>query len=323
METLGTIYTMSPEVLRGDYDKQADMWSIGVVTFQLLANEKPFWGDTTQEVANRVLVGKFTFDAPVWKKISWQAKDFIKKLLVMDPRARLTAQRALNHPWISDLTRKSDISSSSAQQLMKSLSGFEKSSELKKLALQVIAHKTTTDEIMQMREVFHAIDVDHDGRITLKEFKNAHRGTCSAKEIEQLFKSIDVDESGSIDYTEFLAATLEAQGEIREQHIKDAFDVFDLDQNGFISPEEIRTVSGNEADLDYIDRLVKEADTNKDGKISFAEFQAAVRKTTKDMVDEFKVTRKFPLMSSNEEKFKRQSPTTDKSDNFDPDEVAA
>jgi calcium-dependent protein kinase len=206
---------------------------------------------------------------------------------------------------------------------MKSLSGFEKSSELKKLPLQVIAHKTTTDEIMQMREVFHAIDVDHDGRITLKEFKNAHRGTCSAKEIEQLFKSIDVDESGSIDYTEFLAATLEAQGEIREQHIKDAFDVFDLDQNGFISPEEIRTVSGNEADLDYIDRLVKEADTNKDGKISFAEFQAAVRKTTKEMVDEVKVNQKFPLKSPNEKKVKTQSPTTAKSDNVDSDEFAA
>jgi calcium-dependent protein kinase len=295
LETVGTIYTMSPEVLRGDYDKQVDMWSIGVVTFQLLSNDKPFWGDTAQEIANQVFTGRFTFDAPVWENVSSQAKDFIKNLLVMDPKARVTAQLALNHPWIADLTHTSDISSSSERDLVQSLSSFAESSEFKKLALQAIAHKMTTDEIMQMREVFHAIDVDHDGSITLKELKIARRGTCSEMEIDQLFKSIDIDESGSIDYTEFLAATLEAQGEIREQHIKEAFEVFDLDQSGFISPEEIRKVLGNEADLDFIDLLVKEADTNKDGKISFAEFQAAVRKTTEEMVNEVKVNKKIPL----------------------------
>jgi calcium-dependent protein kinase len=259
----------------------------------------------------------------VWKKISSEAKDFIKKLLVMDTKARWTAQRALKHPWIADLTHKSNISASSQKQLLRSLSSYAESSEFKKLALQAIAHKTTTGEIMQMREVFHAIDVDHDGSITLKELKNARLGTCSEKEIDDLFKSIDIDKSGSIDYTEFLAATLEAQGEIQEQHIKDAFDVFDQDQSGFISPDEIRKILGNEAESDYIDRLVKEADTNGDGNISFAEFQAAVRKTTKEMVDQVKVNKEVPLKSANEKKAKKQSATAVKYDNDDSEEFAA
>ena len=45
-DRVGTVYTMSPEVIRGKYTSKADLWSIGVTTFMLLSGEKPFWGKT-------------------------------------------------------------------------------------------------------------------------------------------------------------------------------------------------------------------------------------------------------------------------------------
>ena len=43
-EGVGTVYTMAPQVLDGVYDEQADMWSIGVITFMLLSSNLPFYG---------------------------------------------------------------------------------------------------------------------------------------------------------------------------------------------------------------------------------------------------------------------------------------
>lgn len=46
------------------------------------------------------MAGKYEFDRPWWDNISEQAKDFIRKLLVLNPRERYTAKQALRHPFI-------------------------------------------------------------------------------------------------------------------------------------------------------------------------------------------------------------------------------
>ena len=45
-ERVGTIYTMAPEVLKGNYSYKADMWSLGVVAYMLLTSCIPFYGKT-------------------------------------------------------------------------------------------------------------------------------------------------------------------------------------------------------------------------------------------------------------------------------------
>ena len=39
---MGTLYSMAPEVMRGSYDSKCDIWSLGVVTYMLLAGAMPF-----------------------------------------------------------------------------------------------------------------------------------------------------------------------------------------------------------------------------------------------------------------------------------------
>ena len=55
MTTLaGTPYFISPEILRGVYGKECDMWSLGVLLYILLSGEFPFDGDSRVEVFEKI-----------------------------------------------------------------------------------------------------------------------------------------------------------------------------------------------------------------------------------------------------------------------------
>lgn len=98
----------------------------------MLGGYPAFDGDSEKEIADCILAGDFNFDAPdnsnleegeeplpdVWAEISDEGKNFISSLLVMDRKARPSAQKALEHPWFaakiekiseSQFTRQKDL----------------------------------------------------------------------------------------------------------------------------------------------------------------------------------------------------------------------
>ncbi|KAL8203365.1 UNVERIFIED_CONTAM: Death-associated protein kinase 1, partial [Gekko kuhli] len=76
------------------------MWSIGVITYILLSGASPFLGETKQETLANVSAVNYDFEEEFFSNTSALAKDFIRRLLVKDPKKRMTIQDSLQHPWI-------------------------------------------------------------------------------------------------------------------------------------------------------------------------------------------------------------------------------
>jgi len=147
--------------------------------------------------------------------------------------------------------------------------------------IQVIAHKSDNVQIMNLKAAFDAYDKSHNGTLDFEEFKEAmkdsHCSDLSEYEIEEMFSSIDFGGNGQILYTEFLAATIEARGQIEESRIAEAFRRIDADNSGTITKQEIQTLVGRDCTPEQIDEIMMNADTDGDGVISYDEFVEAFR----------------------------------------------
>ncbi|CAG2237917.1 CAMK4 [Mytilus edulis] len=100
---------VAPEVLAGKkYTPAVDVWSCGVITYILLCGYEPFYEESEREVYKRILKGDYHFDSPFWDSISWNAKDLISKMLQLDPKKRITADQALQHPWVKGSAAKNE-----------------------------------------------------------------------------------------------------------------------------------------------------------------------------------------------------------------------
>lgn len=86
-ETLGSPLYMAPEIIKKlEYDCSVDIWALGVMTYIMLSGKPPFKGKTKDEVFVQITTKDFKFQNEIWKKISKEAKNFIKKMLVRDPK---------------------------------------------------------------------------------------------------------------------------------------------------------------------------------------------------------------------------------------------
>jgi calcium/calmodulin-dependent protein kinase I len=68
------------------------MWAIGVITYFLLCGYTPFDRDTTMEEMQAIINADYSFEPAVyWQGVSQEARDFVNKLLTIDPSSRMTA----------------------------------------------------------------------------------------------------------------------------------------------------------------------------------------------------------------------------------------
>ena len=90
---MGTRFYVAPEMIRGTYNTQVDLWSAGIVAYLLLTKKVPFGGHTSEEAFENIL--RRTVGFPKECELSALAKDFVLRLLKKNPKRRMNAYEAL------------------------------------------------------------------------------------------------------------------------------------------------------------------------------------------------------------------------------------
>jgi len=145
-----------------------------------------------------------------------------------------------------------------------------------------LVHSLSTAQLLEIHEAFAKFDRDGDGHIEAKELATVMRimgMEPTENQLQELIRSVDVDGNNKIELEEF--ANLMARRILMHDgkvELEQAFKLFDSDQSGYVTADEIRSLmmgaGGDEAlTSSEVEELIKMADPDRDGKISFEEFK--------------------------------------------------
>ena len=102
----GTLSYVAPEVLlRTPYNKEVDIWSMGVILYYMLCGHLPFKGNKEAVIAEKIVNDDIEFNDEEWEIRSKKVKELIASCLKKEPEERITIDKFLNHPWFKKLMK--------------------------------------------------------------------------------------------------------------------------------------------------------------------------------------------------------------------------
>ncbi|KAL5727972.1 hypothetical protein ACHQM5_001106 [Ranunculus cassubicifolius] len=138
----------------------------------------------------------------------------------------------------------------------------------------------------QLEQVFKVIDANGDGKISSLELGEVllclgHEKGTVAEEAEGMVKVVDYNGDGFIDLDEFMdvvGENKEGDGSNKDDGLLDAFRIFDLDKDGFISAKELLNVFSSlgydKCSLQECSNMIQGVDKDGDGLVDFEEFRS-------------------------------------------------
>lgn len=293
--TVGTASHMAPEVLEKMYDQSCDLWSCGVILYNMLSGVLPFGCEA------EVRAGRYSMALKEFCDVSHDVINMLGKLMRRRKAGRLTAPEALRHTWMEKMLQQ-QCPSVKYGQLLKDLKRYRLYNKLKRATLCAVTGMLDASQVRRWREVFLSLDSDGDGLVCMEELKDrlelsqqaaarkdsAGKPTSGRKPIREYMMSIEdredlksafeeKDATGAFtiqdfNYTEFLAATFDRKYLTVEVCLA-AFKSFDKDKDDLISLAELgqgRLLG--QLSMEELAQTLRDLDQDGNSSIDFEEF---------------------------------------------------
>ena len=277
---VGSPSYLAPEIFKGSYNKSCDIWSIGVLIYFMLSSTHPFVGNTAHSILSQSLKG-LSFKAKEWEIVSEDAKNLIKKMLVIHPGNRITVEKALQHRWFTVNSR--ETKDPVPLHILNSLKVFKGESKLWREAMKAVVKTLNNSQIQELKTAFLVIDKSKTGYITAKDLEEAMRMSefsSTREEIENIINTISYVKEAKINYTEFILATINRKKLLDEEVMWEAFKFFDNDRDNCISFKDLRLAfqkSGAEFTGEEFQEIMAEAELHQMENMDYNAFKRLLR----------------------------------------------
>ncbi|CDI74946.1 CAM kinase, CDPK family, putative [Eimeria praecox] len=300
---VGMVVMSNTDVLLGRYTDACDMWSLGVIVYQLLCGRPPFVG-TQQEKVRQILSGDVNFVHLEKAGASEEAKSFVAQLLTISPHSRLTPQQALEH-------RVFGLALAQAEHCRKD----SKSAKAEGADPPHLFFCATLSSVVG--SLFAGLAHSSVGRLTVEDLKralqreqpeplgNEEGAVCkhleaaecfftrratplaplltrlvvpngSQRQVEDIFDALDINKDGEITFTVFAAAMIGVLVEAEDSLLQKAFAKLDVDGDGRLSLDDCRWAFGGTLFGQSLSTAL-EQEENEDGPLDYVHFSTLVR----------------------------------------------
>lgn len=211
-KALGTAIYLAPEVISGNYNEKADIWSLGVMLYYLIFGSPPFTGKDAQELYMNILVacGVNNLIPQTWIDEN-PIGDLINKMLIYSPEERYSAEELLKHPWL-----KADDHSTNPcikEDVIENIQTYVVKNKFLRILSYQYATRWKDTYCESLKDSFMIIDKNQDGVISEEEFieailrfnGNIGEDIFPVDILKMVFYALDSNGNGQIDYTEFQA----------------------------------------------------------------------------------------------------------------------
>jgi len=228
-EIAGTPLYIAPEVLLSqNFTKACDIWSLGIIMHVLITGCTPISGNTVEEVYRKIETYKGPgFYSSLWKSVSEEAKDLLRKMLDLDPETRITAAEALKHPWFTLRKRRLEVSTRS---VIRAFKNYSELSDLKKNLLSFLVKNISDKEVKEFQEIFLELDKEKTGQIKSSNLEKilTTDDEITTEELKVLIRKINNELY--INYSTFIAALISTSEFLTEAKLKLGYKSFEFEQ---------------------------------------------------------------------------------------------
>jgi len=257
----GTLATMAPEVIRGNFNAKCDVWSLGCCLYALLCRKPLRLEDVKGEGKGEVELYDYFYpfspppdesrpelkayiarqkEGPDFTRLecSEDVRSLLTLLLTYDKEPRPSMQKVLGHQWL-ELSR---TSSRFSKHQLESLLQFHRINPLAQAVLLDLASQLPLKQLREMSSLFESMDKDGNGMLDQAELAEGLRlgglaPAAAADTAERLAKGA----GGCVEFSRFVAALAPSCQElIDDEHLRSSFNRLDANGDGYVSRCELQ-----------------------------------------------------------------------------------
>lgn len=213
----GTIYYMAPELVNLEYNEKCDIWSLGIIMYALSTGELPYTGLSDHHILANIQKIPINLNRNFLQPLSDDAIDLLRKILSKNPKTRISAEEALDHPWL----KSEGFPSLKTKNTLESF----KENSVKTPAIKdfLVSNFTIAKDYTILDWAFLELDTDCDGVVMWEDvfdfFKNFYDDITAEDKTDSLIRKIQGCNDDRFTYSEFLNAGIDLKNILNEKRI--------------------------------------------------------------------------------------------------------